>query len=106
VSDPLIMVQRLREVVKGILAELDTLEGTLKAARAQTTAGAPVTNPLTQLAEKYKDLIKIDRSPKAVILRPTTWLGDKKWSEINGQVKQLGGTWITAGKESHWEVPA
>lgn len=40
---------------------------------------------------------------QGIILKPKRYLDDK-WGPINDAVTSLGGRWISAGKESRWEV--
>jgi len=63
-----------------------------------------------QLAEqlsKYANDITVSRQPDgAKVVKPTHFLGDQRFKEISAIIKQLGGTYKSAGKDSCWVVPA
>ena len=48
---------------------------------------------------------KLDDQGKVFLIRPRTFLGSETFREVVDTVKSLGGTYISAGKDSHFRVP-
>ena len=87
-------------------------EAAKKIAEQITSGAAPKEVERTQakgiLNEFPKDLanlLEVSKVGMVWILKPVHFLGAEKWKEINDIVKNCGGKWIGAGKESNWEVP-
>ena len=40
-----------------------------------------------------------------VYLKAKVWLGSEEFSEIIQVVKELGGEWVSQGKDSHFKIP-
>lgn len=38
-----------------------------------------------------------------IIISPKRFLGDL-WGQVNDTIRGLGGIWVRAGRESHWEL--
>jgi hypothetical protein len=57
--------------------------------------------------DPVKDLIKIDTdsSTLLVIVRPAQYLGSENFSKLASIVRTIGGQYVSAGKNSHFEVP-
>ena len=50
--------------------------------------------------------LRIDNVTKDhVILKTKAWLGSSDFAEIIGVVKELGGEWVSQGKDSHFCIP-
>lgn len=76
-----------------------------------TSVPAPEMSPkvkeiLTAL-ESVKDLLRIDSdsSTMVVIVRPAQFLGSDNFSKVATIVRGLGGQYVSAGKNSHFEIP-
>jgi len=52
--------------------------------------------------EEVLDITELDEGFK---IDRAKYLDRPLWQEINERIKELGGTWISAGKESHWIIP-
>jgi hypothetical protein len=82
-------------------------------APASTPSTAPasqqsprVTEILTGL-EAVKDLliIDVDSSAMFVIVRPSKFLGSENFSKVASAIRELGGQYVSAGKNSHFTIP-
>jgi hypothetical protein len=49
------------------------------------------------------NLLDIEMGEDIIIISPKKFLGDL-WSQINEAIRDLGGKWVRAGRESHWEL--
>ena len=48
-------------------------------------------------------LIKIEEEETQIVISPMGYIGDP-WGEINDKIRQMGGEWISAGRESRWII--
>lgn len=55
------------------------------------------------LAEYEADLT-ISEEPEGIVIKPTRFLGREKFSLIAAKVRTLGGSYISAGKESRFVI--
>jgi hypothetical protein len=113
-----------------ILTELKTMNNMFQKAGAQNTttvtptsttqAPAPAAPALAKPTEQsprvkeilaalapFEDLINIDTTTSnlSVILKPKQFLGSDNFSKIAATVRTIGGQYVSAGKNSHFEVP-
>ncbi len=62
------------------------------------------------IREKLEDadvdlsLVEVEETEEKIIVTPIEFLGDR-WSPVNDAIRDLGGIWVRAGRESHWEIP-
>jgi hypothetical protein len=56
--------------------------------------------------EPVKDLLIIDTDSSAmfVIVRPSGFLGSEKFASVASAIRQLGGTYVSAGRNSHFTI--
>ena len=76
-------------------------------APAKPTEQSPRVNEIIASLEPYADLIIIDTTTSnlSVILKPKQFLGSDNFSKIAATVRNIGGAYVSAGKNSHFEVP-
>ena len=102
-------------VIAGDLAEVSkSLKAVAKPAAAPVAPSAPI-----KPAEKKRDIndVKQAFSPELVamlffeehegfvIVKPRRFLGSDNFAKIASLVRDLGGEYISAGKNSHFKVP-
>jgi ParB family chromosome partitioning protein len=51
------------------------------------------------------DFVEVYRKGDLAIIKPKQFLGDTTFSDIHDKIKKMGGTYVSAGKNSHWEMP-
>ena len=56
-----------------------------------------------QLSE-YADDLSIAEEAEGIVVRPVSYLGKEKFAAIAAKVRALGGTYISAGKESRFII--
>jgi len=49
------------------------------------------------------DLVSIEEVGEYVVIRPKAYLPKPDWDRINNTVREHGGEYVSAGKESHWK---
>jgi hypothetical protein len=60
---------------------------------------------LSEYLPNLNDVLTITESQQGFKVDRTKFLEIGIWQEINDRIQQLGGKWVSAGKESHWIVP-
>jgi len=58
----------------------------------------------SKLAE-HLDMLSITEEAEGIIVRPTSYLGRDKFASIAALIRELGGNYISAGKESRFIIP-
>ena len=79
-------------------------------AQAQANVVKPVPSKLSKVREalkEYTDILEFDVESSAtqILIKPKKYLGAEAFANIARIVRELGGTYISAGKASHFEVP-
>jgi hypothetical protein len=54
---------------------------------------------------EFKDLLAFSTSNGKVVIRARQFLGSEVFSRVANIVRGLGGMYISAGKDSHFQVP-
>ena len=55
--------------------------------------------------EDLRSLLSFEEQADAVILKPRQFLGSENFAKIADIVKQHGGEWVSAGKNSYFRIP-
>jgi len=93
------MWQKLLDAITPIIHEFTAVSAkTLEQAR---TVEALKTKFPTELA----DLLKFEDTADLVIIKPRQFLGAENFAKIAQIVREVGGDYVSAGKESHFRVP-
>ena len=111
-------IDELLSVLKVIAGDLTELSKSLKAATGTTSAPATPATPVTSPAKKMDiNGVKQAFSPELVgmlffeeregfvIVKPRRFLGSDNFAKIASVVRDIGGEYISAGKNSHFKVP-
>lgn len=62
-------------------------------------------NVVGSFPEQLQDLLDFKDEGKFIIIRPIQYLGSKDFAKSAAVVRELGGEYISAGKESRFRVP-
>ena len=73
-----------------------------KAAETKAEAGL---DPAQLFPEDLRSLLSFEQRADVVIIKPRQFLGSENFAKILDVVKQHGGKWISAGKDSHFKIP-
>jgi hypothetical protein len=103
-----------------ILEELKTLNGVFVKVKqepvtatsmttAPTSTPKPVSNRILEIRkalDQFKDILLIDEdsSTLSVIVRPKQFLGAENFAKIASTIRAIGGQYVSAGKNSHFEI--
>lgn len=112
-------VNELLDVLKTISQDLADVAKSLKEAEvpaaAPTAAPAPPppseakkrsTDDLRTLFPKdLEDMLLFEEKEEYIVVRPRQFLGSDNFAKIASIIRDQGGEYISAGKESHFRVP-
>ncbi len=120
-----VILERIDEIIrlmKEMSDELRTVSASLKSlAVSQITH--PVTTPPPQLSrdisekaksledvrrsfpEDLEPLVNIEDKGDYIMIKPRQFLGSENFAKIASAVRNMGGEYISLGKDSHFRVP-
>jgi hypothetical protein len=111
-------LNNLFKYTKSIMGQKpDTMVALPQSPPTTASAQAPAPTPAPEISprvkeilaalEPVKDLLRIDteESTMMVMVRPAQFLGSDNFSKVAAIVRNLGGQYVSAGKNSHFEVP-
>ena len=58
-----------------------------------------------RLGRSASDFLDVDVEGEFLVVRPKQYLGSELFSEVHEVVREFNGTYVSAGKQSHWRVP-
>jgi len=73
-----------------------------KASETKPEAGS---DPAQFFPEDLRSLLSFEEKADAVIIKPRQFLGSENFAKIADIVKQQGGEYVSAGKNSHFRIP-
>jgi len=62
-------------------------------------------NVIGSFPEEVQDLLNFEEKGDKIIITPLQYLGSKDFAKSAAVVRELGGEYVSAGKESHFVVP-
>ena len=106
-------VDELLNVLKVVSADLSDVSKSLKSLAVQkvTTpvSGTPFEkNDLNSVKEAFPselaDMLIFEDSGKFVVVKPLRFLGSDNFAKIASIVRELGGEYVSAGRDSHFKI--
>ena len=109
-------VDELLNVLKVVSADLAEVSKSLKEATAQKTLSpeVPVVSPpktydvggvKQAFSAELASMLLFEETGKFVVVKPRRFLGSDNFSKVASVVRELGGEYVSAGKNSHFKVP-
>ena len=108
-------IDELLNVLNVISGDLVEISKSLKAASGTTAAPATSVTPTEKLrsieavkqafSSELAGMLTFEESENYVIVRPRRFLGSDNFAQIASIVRNLGGEYISAGRNSHFKVP-
>lgn len=89
------------------IAQSPPAQSTLPVSTPPPTEQTPRVKEIIAAFEEVKNLLHIDlnESTMFVMVRPAQFLGQENFAKVAATVRALGGQYISAGKNSHFEIP-
>jgi len=71
------------------------------------TEQTPRVKEIISALEPVADLLKIDTDSSAmfVMVKPASFLGPENFAKVAQVIRSIGGQYVSAGKNSHFEIP-
>ncbi len=107
-------INELLDVLKTISRDLTDVATSLREAEVPTTAPAPPPSEVkkrstddvrTLFPKDLEDMLLFEEKEEYIVIRPRQYLGSENFAKIASVVRDQGGEYISAGKESHFRVP-
>jgi len=88
------------------LTDIKTNFAALKQPSRTTAAPQPVNKALSQVEDLQRRFPDLDvfETTVGISLKPKRFLGKATFSEIAADIKRMGGRYVSAGKDSHFEL--
>lgn len=117
IDDLLIILNRIAEDLRQVSASLKSLA---VSQITQPVAAAPAPVPVTpeisgkeisiedikmSFPEDLEDLLSFEEKEDYIVIKPRQFLGSDKFAKIASVVRETGGEYVSAGKESHFRIP-
>ncbi|MFB0567240.1 MAG: hypothetical protein ACETVM_01475 [Candidatus Bathyarchaeia archaeon] len=107
-------VNELLDILKTISHDLADVAKSLKEAEAPVAAPAPppkeakkrsTDDVRTLFPKDLEDMLLFEEKEEYIVIRPRQYLGSDNFAKIASIIRDQGGEYISAGKESHFRVP-
>jgi hypothetical protein len=104
-------INELLDILKTISRDLSDIVKSLKEVEVPTpTPPTEVKKRSTEdvrtlFPKDLEDMLLFEEEEKYIVIRPRQYLGSENFAKIASIVREQGGEYISAGKESHFRVP-
>jgi len=97
-------------IISRDLAEVSkALKTAAPVAEAPFEAGAEVLRGIkdvqTAFPKDLEDMLSFEEAGQYIVIKPRRYLGSDNFAKIASIIRDIGGEYISAGKESHFRVP-
>jgi Asp-tRNA(Asn)/Glu-tRNA(Gln) amidotransferase A subunit family amidase len=108
-------VNELLDVLKAISQDLADIAKSLKTVEAPEAVPTPAPPPSeakkrsiadvrTLFPKDLEDMLLFEEREEYIVIKPRQYLGSENFAKIASIVRDQGGEYISAGKESHFRV--
>lgn len=107
INDLLQRIEQLLNILKMVTTDLTEVSNALKTLRPKTaTAGGPSDLNRVQSAfpQELKAMLRFEESEDYIIVKPRRFLGSENFAKIASIIRDVGGEYISAGRDSHFRV--
>lgn len=107
-------INELLDILKTISEDLADVARSLKEAEIPAAAPAPIPSEVkkrstddvrTLFPKDLEDMLLFEEKEEYIVIKPRLYLGSENFAKIASVVRDQGGEYISAGKESHFRVP-
>ncbi len=109
-------IDELLDVMKAISKDLADVAKSLKEAEAPVPALAPAPSAVegkkrsaddvrTLFPKDLEDMLLFEEEKEHIVIKPRQYLGSENFAKIASIVRDEGGEYVSAGKESHFRLP-
>jgi hypothetical protein len=111
VDELLERIDELLNVLKMVSRDLTDISKELKTVGVPETAPAPTGGMRTiedvrvLFPKELEEMLTFEESGEYVVVKPRQYLGSDNFAKIASVIREAGGEYISAGKESHFRIP-
>jgi hypothetical protein len=107
-------INELLDVLKAISQDLADVAKSLKEVEVPPPAPAPPSLEVkkrstddvrTLFPKDLEDMLLFEEKEEYIVIKPRQYLGSENFAKIASIVRDQGGEYISAGKESHFRIP-
>jgi len=106
-------IDELLSILKMVSRDLTDISKELKAVGVPETVPTPTptaemrtTDDVRVLFPKdLEEMLTFEESEEYVVVKPRQYLGSDNFAKIASIIREAGGEYISAGKESHFRIP-
>jgi hypothetical protein len=106
-------IDELLNVLKMVSRDLADISTELKAAgvpeaapKPMPTEGIRTTEDIRVLFPKdLEEMLTFEESGEYIVVKPRQYLGSDNFAKIASTLREAGGEYISAGKQSHFRIP-
>jgi len=104
-------VNQLLDVFNMVSKDLSEISKALRTVSVPTAPVAPtekmrgIPDVQTLFPKDLAEMLDFEEKEKFIVIRPRKFLGSENFAKIASIVREAGGEYISAGKESHFRLP-
>lgn len=105
-------IDQLLNVLNMISRDLTEISKALKGVSSPAAAppGPPrrvevIEDVKTLFPKDLEEMLEFEETEEFIVIRPRRYLGSENFAKIASVVRDAGGEYISAGKESHFRIP-
>ena len=106
-------IDELLSILKMVSRDLTDISKELKAVGAPETTPAPTPTGGMRTTEdvqvlfpkELEEMLTFEESGEYIVVKPRQYLGADNFAKIASIIREAGGEYISAGKESHFRIP-
>ena len=113
IQDLIQKIDELLNVLKVIAGDLTSVSNSLKKVNESTTSTmeTDVSGKNTNIKEvmeafsvELREMLLFEKSGNNIIVKPKRFLGSDNFAKIASIIRELGGEYISAGRDSHFNI--
>jgi len=101
-EDLLKRIDQLIDILNIISRDLSKVSKNLKSISAITESIAESGQKL--FPKELREMLEFEETEKYIIIKPRGYLGSENFAKIASIVREAGGEYVSAGKESHFRI--
>ncbi len=104
-------INQLLDVLNMVSKDLSEISKALRTVSAPTAPVAPtekmraIPGVEALFPKDLAEMLDFEEKEKFIVIRPRKFLGSENFAKIASIVREAGGEYISAGKESHFRLP-
>jgi hypothetical protein len=108
-------IDELLSILKMVSRDLTDISKELKAVGVPETVPTPTPTPTAEMRttddvrvlfpKDLEEMLTFEESGEYVVVKPRQYLGSDNFAKIASIIREAGGEYVSAGKESHFRIP-